>query len=57
MMTLGLQRSVLLLFCVASVLLSGCVSKGKYNNLEEQYTGLQDNINSCRDNIPICRTI
>jgi chemotaxis protein MotB len=41
MMTLGLQRSVLLLFCVASVLLSGCVSKGKYNNLEEQYTGLQ----------------
>jgi chemotaxis protein MotB len=41
MITLGLQRSVLLLFCVASVLLSGCVSKGKYNNLEEQYTGLQ----------------
>ena len=41
MMTLGLQRRVLLLFCVASVLLSGCVSKGKYNNLEEQYTGLQ----------------
>ena len=39
MRTLGLQRSVLLLFCVASVLLSGCVSKGKYNNLEEQYTG------------------
>lgn len=41
MMTLGLQRSVLLLFCVASVLLSGCVSKGKYNDLEGQYTGLQ----------------
>ena len=39
MMTLGLQRSVLLLFCVASVLLSGCVSKGKYNDLEGQYTG------------------
>ena len=41
MMTLGLQRRVLLLFCVASVLLSGCVSKGKYNELEGQYTGLQ----------------
>ena len=36
MMTLGLQRSVLLLLCVASVLLSGCVSKGKYNDLEGQ---------------------
>jgi chemotaxis protein MotB len=41
MMTLGLQRRVLLLFCVASVLLSGCVSKGKYNDLEGQYTSLQ----------------
>jgi len=41
MMTLGLQRRVLLLFCVASVLLSGCVSKGKYNNLEGQYKQLQ----------------
>jgi chemotaxis protein MotB len=41
MMTFGLKRSVLFLVCMASVLLSGCVSKGKYNNLEEQYTGLQ----------------
>ena len=41
MMTLDLKRSVLLLFCVASVLLSGCVSKGKYNDLEGQYTNLQ----------------
>src|SRR5262245_52100788 len=41
MMTVGLQRSVLLLFCVASVLLSGCVSKGKYNDLEGQYNTLQ----------------
>jgi chemotaxis protein MotB len=41
MMTLDLKRSVLLLFCVASVLLSGCVSKGKYNDLEGQYTALQ----------------
>ena len=44
MMTLGLQRSVLLLFCVASILLSGCVSKGKYNNLEGQYPGLPGTI-------------
>src|SRR5215475_1977192 len=35
------KRSVLLLCCVASVLLSGCVSKGKYNDLEGQYTSLQ----------------
>ena len=41
MMTWTLTRSVLLLLCVASVLLSGCVSKGKYNALEGQYTGLQ----------------
>ena len=41
MMTLDLKRSVLLLFCVASVLLSGCVSKGKYTDLEGQYNALQ----------------
>src|SRR5215475_13937467 len=35
------KRSVLLLCCVATVLLSGCVSKGKYNDLEGQYTSLQ----------------
>jgi chemotaxis protein MotB len=41
MMTLGLKRSVLLLLCVASVLLAGCVSKGKYNDLEGKYNDLQ----------------
>jgi chemotaxis protein MotB len=41
MMLWGLQRRVLLLFCVAAVLLSGCVSKGKYNELESKYNGLQ----------------
>jgi len=41
MMTLGLKRSVLLLLCVASVLLSGCVSKGKYNDLDAKYNDLQ----------------
>jgi chemotaxis protein MotB len=41
MMTLGLKRSVLLLLCVASVLLSGCVSKGKYNDLAGKYNDLQ----------------
>ena len=46
MMTFGLQRSVLLLLCVASVLLSGCVSKGKYNDLEGQYNTLQGQYNT-----------
>jgi chemotaxis protein MotB len=41
MMTLGLTRSVLLLLCVASGLLSGCVSYGQYNELQGQYTHLQ----------------
>jgi len=41
MMTLGLNRSVLLLLCVASVLLAGCVSQGKYDDLEGKYTQLQ----------------
>src|SRR5262245_56319076 len=41
MMTLGRKRSVLLLVCLASVLLSGCVSKGKYNDLQGQYNDLQ----------------
>jgi chemotaxis protein MotB len=41
MLTCDWKRSVLLLGCVASVLLSGCVSKGKYNDLEGQYTNLQ----------------
>jgi chemotaxis protein MotB len=41
MMTFGLQRRVLLLLCVAAGLLAGCVSKGKYNDLESKYTELQ----------------
>ena len=41
MIALDLKRSVLLLLCVASVLLSGCVSKGKYEDLEGQYRQLQ----------------
>ena len=45
MMTFGLKRSVLLLVCGASVLLSGCVSKGKYNDLQGQYNDLQGQYN------------
>jgi chemotaxis protein MotB len=41
MMTLGLQRSVLLLLCAASALLAGCVSQGKYDELEGKYNGLK----------------
>jgi chemotaxis protein MotB len=41
MMTVGLQRSVLLLLCAASALLAGCVSQGKYDDLEAKYTALQ----------------
>jgi chemotaxis protein MotB len=41
MMTGGLKRRVLLLLCVASVLLSGCVSRGTYDELQGQYTSLQ----------------
>jgi chemotaxis protein MotB len=37
----GLQRRVLLLLCGAAVLLAGCVSKGKYTELESKYTALQ----------------
>ena len=40
-MTVGLQRSVLLLLCAASALLAGCVSQGKYDDLEGKYTTLQ----------------
>jgi chemotaxis protein MotB len=46
MMTFGLKRSVLPLLFVASVLLSGCVSKGKYNNLQGQYNDLQGKYNN-----------
>jgi outer membrane murein-binding lipoprotein Lpp len=41
MMRWGLHRRGLLLLCVAAVLLAGCVSKGKYTELESQYTSLQ----------------
>ena len=41
MMTLGLHCRVLLLLCVAAGLLSGCVTKGKYTDLEAKYTTLQ----------------
>jgi chemotaxis protein MotB len=42
----GLKRRVLLLLFVASVLLSGCVSKGKYNDLQGQYNDLQGQYNA-----------
>ena len=40
MRTVGLQRSILLLLGVASILFSGCVSKGEYTALLEQYDTL-----------------
>jgi chemotaxis protein MotB len=45
MMTFGLKRSVLLVLCAASVLLSGCVSQGKYDELQGQYNKLQGQYN------------
>ena len=41
MMIWGLHRRVLCLLCGAAVLLAGCVSKGKYTELESQYNNLQ----------------
>jgi len=41
MMTVGRQRSVLLLLCAASALLAGCGSQGKYDELEAKYNALQ----------------
>lgn len=41
MMTFSLKRRVLLVLCAASVLLSGCVSQGKYDELQGQYNKLQ----------------
>ena len=41
MLTLGLKRRVLLVLCGVSVLLSGCVSQGKYDELEGNYNALQ----------------
>jgi chemotaxis protein MotB len=45
MMTCRLQRRVLLLLCGAAVLLAGCVSQGKYDDLEGQYHALQGQYN------------
>ena len=45
MMTCSLKRRVLLLLCGASVLLAGCVSQGKYNDLEGKYNNLQGQYN------------
>ena len=52
MLPCGLQRRVRFLLCVAAVLLSGCVSQGKYDDLESKYTTLQGNTTSCRAKIP-----
>jgi chemotaxis protein MotB len=41
MMTLRLTRSALLLLGGAAMLLTGCISQGKYDTLEGQYTTLQ----------------
>jgi chemotaxis protein MotB len=41
MMIGRLNRRVLLLLCVASVLLAGCVSRGTYDELQGRYTTLQ----------------
>ena len=54
MMTCGLQRLVQLLLCVAFVLLAGCVSQGKYNDLESKYTALEKQHNALGDNIHSC---
>jgi chemotaxis protein MotB len=41
MLPCGLQRRVRFLLCVAAVLCAGCVSQGKYDDLEGKYTTLQ----------------
>src|SRR5215831_14196656 len=46
MMTCALKRRVLFLLCVASVLLAGCVSQGKYDDLEGKYHALQGQYNA-----------
>jgi chemotaxis protein MotB len=45
MLPCGLQRRVRFLLCVAAVLLSGCVSQDKYDDLESKYTTLQRQYN------------
>src|SRR5215471_7963213 len=49
MMTCGLKRSVLFLPFVASVLFSGCVSQGKYDELQGQYNTLQGQYNTLQN--------
>ena len=46
MTILGLTRRVWLLLGVAAVLLAGCVSQGKYDDLEGKYTQLQSQYNA-----------
>ena len=46
MLTCDWKRGVLLLFCGASALLSGCVSQGKYDDLQGQYSTLQKQYSS-----------
>jgi len=45
MLPCGLYRRVRLLLCVSAVLLSGCVSQGKYNDLKSQHTELKRQYN------------
>jgi len=46
MTILGLTRRVWLLLGVAAVLLAGCVSQGKYDDLQGKYTQLQGQYNA-----------
>ena len=60
MMILGLKRRALLLLCVAAVLLAGCVSQGKYDDLQAQYRQLQQQNSAltaevAADKTQICR--
>jgi chemotaxis protein MotB len=52
-MTYGLQRGVLLLPLMVSVLLSACVSQSKYDQLQAQYQQAQQQI--AADKVQICR--
>ena len=59
-MTYGLKRSVLMLPLMASVLLSACVSQGKYDQLQAQYQQAQQQNSAlsaqvAADKAQICR--
>jgi chemotaxis protein MotB len=59
-MTHDLKRKVLLLSLLAPVLLSGCVSQGKYDDLQAQYRQLQQQnaaltAQAAADKAQICR--